>query len=566
VQAGNPEQARRDLEAALELLSKAPGDGTGPLGSMRLKLIEESAVLKATLSAGSPDRDGATEGIEGEAEGEEAPALVNPEEEPTTEPSQGDIGPPRETEIDPSEFDLPIVLNDSVKAYIQFFQTRKREVINRSFERAGRYLPMMREIFLEHGLPLDLVNLAHVESAFNYRAYSRAKAAGIWQFIKSTAHRFNMTVDGWVDQRRDPVVATRAAAAYLKELYAMFNESWPLALAAYNAGEQKVQRAIARQGTDDFWALRLPRETQLFVPAFMAIAIIAKHPERFGFTPPVERPWEVERAVVPGSIHLRSIAQAVGVSYDDLRDLNPALKRSMTPADRPSYEINVPRGSRELLLASLDQLPRTRLPEARVARSRHRVRRGETLERIARRYGTSVALLAEVNGIAPGERLRAGRLLRLPMATPAPAAVVAAAPRHPGNPRRVVTRDPATTAAAQVAVHIVRRGETLWGIARAYAVTPEELRKWNALGRRATLQPGQSLRVGTRQVVKAPSNGNTGLPNPRLARYEVKRGDTLWGIATAHGVSIEELRRWNDLRHRATLQPGQILRIGPSDT
>ncbi|MBI2903475.1 MAG: lytic transglycosylase domain-containing protein, partial [Candidatus Methylomirabilis oxyfera] len=282
IEVGDRAQAKRELEASIHILSKLPEAGN-PDGQ-RIKLIEETAALKAALSAASPDEDNQASEQEDEADTEESPDLVNPAEEPALESPE--IKPDSLSELDLSKFDVPIVLNEKVKAYIVFFQTEKKKLISEALDRSGRYLPMMREIFQEMGLPLDLVNLAYIESAFKYRAFSRAKAAGIWQFIKSTGRRYRLEINNWLDERRDPEKATRAAAAYLKELFGMF-DSWPLALASYNAGEQRVQRARVRQGTDDFWSLKLPRETQLFVPAFMAMTVIAKDPERYGFTPPV---------------------------------------------------------------------------------------------------------------------------------------------------------------------------------------------------------------------------------------------------------------------------------------
>lgn len=561
IQAGDRAQAQRELEASLALLSNIPETGT--LDGRRLKLIEETAALKAALSAAPSNQEGSVSSQEDESDTgttdtEESPDLVNPEEEPDLEASEdkGDSV----SEPDLSQFDVPIVLNEQVKAYIQFFQTRKWEVVNRGFQRAGRYLPMMRDVFREKGLPLDLVNLAHIESAFNYRAFSRAKASGLWQFIKATGKRYGMKISYYKDERRDPEIATRAAASYLSDLYRMF-DSWPLALAAYNAGENRVQRAIDRQGTKDFWSLKLPWETQLFVPAFMAITIISKNPERYGFSRPVEKEWEVERTMVPGAVRLREIARVIDVDPVVMRDLNPALLRGITPPGPLRHEVKLPPGKRSLLLANLGRLPRIRTTSA-VARS-YRVRRGDTLGEIASRYRTTPAFLAALNGMKVRDPLIVGKLLRLPQAK-APAKVVGASSAAPKFAATSASA-PRPSTALQSLVHIVRRGDTLWGIAKAYAVTPEELRRWNDLGRRDTLQPGWSLRVASRGAATASRQGGN-VARVQTAqtvrvRYLVKRGDTLSGIARAHDVSLEELRRWNDLTHRAKLRAGQQLTI-----
>jgi membrane-bound lytic murein transglycosylase D len=564
LQAGDRAKAKGELEASINILSKIPESATSD--GLRLKLIEDTAALRAALTATSQDGESEADEQDDEADTEETPDLVNPKEEPALESPP--IGPEAIAEPDLSKYDVPIELNEQVKAYIQFFQTqtRKRELIGRAFERSGRYLPMMRDIFKEQGLPQDLVNLAYIESAFNYRAFSRAKAMGIWQFIKSTAQRYRLKVTHHLDERRDPEKATRAAARYLKDLYGMFN-SWPLALAAYNAGEQKVQRAIDRQGTTDFWSLRLPRETQLFVPAFMAITIMAKDPQRYGFTPPTEKPWEVERVSVPGAIELHSIARVVNVPPDEIRELNAALMRGVTPPGSAQAEVLLPLGTKEVLLANLDQLPRSRSSDfaqgkrrqvVQTTGDRYRVRSGDTLGKIASRHRTSPTVLAGLNGMKVGDPLRVGVLLQLPQGKRSTGPAVASAPTP--RPSPVAALHSRAPAPARSPVHIVRRGDTLWGIAKAYAVTPEELRRWNDIKRSAKLQPGQPLRVGSQAVKTNGKNGGS-QKSTTAVRYKVKRGDTLWEVARAHDVTPEELRRWNDLAQRAKLRVGQELTI-----
>jgi len=557
VGAGDRAKAERELEASLQLLSKIPLVGT--LSGPGLKLVEETAALRAALSTVPAGGESLTD-EEDDGETEDTPGLVDPAEAPEIELPAIGFRPPSESDL--GEFDVPIVTNDKVRAYLEFFQTRKWEVINRGFQRSGRYLPMMREIFKEQGLPLDLINLAHIESAFNYRAYSRAKAAGIWQFIKGTATRYGMRVGYWLDERRDPEKATRAAAAYLKDLYAMF-QSWPLALAAYNAGENKVQRAIDRQGTTDFWALKLPKETQLFVPAFMAITIISKNPQRYGFAQPVEEAWETERVVVPGAVELRAIARSIGADPDLVRDLNPALLRGVTPVDRSKHEIKLTPGTRELLLANLHRLPRYQV--ASVPGPRYRVRRGDTLEKIASRHHTTPAVLAELNGISNSGAPKVGTVLRLPQKRRA--TKVVAAPAMSSNSGSAGASSAARAIpSARSPVYIVRRGDTIWGIAKAYAVTPEDLRRWNDLGGRAKIHPGQSLRIAGSSA-KAGRQADGGVvPGSTTVRYRVKRGDTLSNIAAAHGVTVADLKKWNDLRHQAKLLPGQIIRIAANDS
>jgi len=518
--AGDRGRAQRELETSIRILSQLPEAAT--LNALRLQLSEQTALLKAALAGSRPAEvvDGQIDEQKEEngADTEAAPGLVVSGEELNLAPSESEIT--SLSDLDLSDFDVPIELNEHVKAHILHYQTQKKRVMIRALERSGRYLPMMRQIFRDQGLPQDLVNLAYVESAFNYRAYSKAKASGLWQFIKATGNRYGMRVSHWLDERRDPEKATRGAAAYLKELYEMFH-SWPLALAAYNAGEQRVQRAIDTQGTTDFWSLRLPKETQLFVPAFMAVTIIAKDPARYGFTAPVEMPWEVERATVPGAIELRSVARVVGVSPELLRDLNPALTRGITPAHASDYEIVLPPSTKEILLANLDQLPRHSYREpAGAAGTRPPAARGKTKNK---------RMVASARGAGSTGRTVAGKK-------------VAASPRAGG--------------------YVVKRGDTLWKIARAYGVRPEELRQWNDLKPQTKLKPGRTLQV-VAQAAK--NNRETSREAPASAvtpvRYRVRRGDTLWEIARVHDVTPDELRRWNDLGRQTTLSVGQELKI-----
>jgi membrane-bound lytic murein transglycosylase D len=242
------------------------------------------------------------------------------------------------------------------------------------------------------------VNLAFVESEANPRATSHANAAGIWQFIPSTARLYGMRTSSWLDERRDPEKSTRAAAGYLEYLYARF-QSWPLALAAYNAGEAPVRSAIRRQRTRDFWTLHLPKETRHFVPSFMAMTLIARDPERYGFSPPPDEPYDTEHLHVAESTEIRRIAEAAGTSVKLLRELNPELMGSATPPDQPTYALRIPR---------------------RVRWISHTVRKGETLAVIAERYQVSVQVLREMNNLPDREAPRPGRVIFVPTVPTSP--------------------------------------------------------------------------------------------------------------------------------------------------
>jgi membrane-bound lytic murein transglycosylase D len=296
-----------------------------------------------------------------------------------------------------SEF--PIVLNPRVKLALKYLQTHRSSVIAQAFWRARRYAGMMRTIFREHGLPEELVNLAFVESDVNPRATSPAMAAGIWQFVPSTAQSYGMRTTAVLDERRDPEKSTRAAAEHLKSLYVRFR-AWPLALAAYNAGGATVQRAIDRQQTRDFWKLRLPSETRRFVPKFMAMTLIARDPNRYGFSPPPEEPHDTEFLLVNQPTAIGDIAAAAGTTVKHLRELNPELVGSTTPSDRPRYALRIPR---------------------RFTWVSHRVQDGETLATIARRYKVSPQILREANKLGQSDDPRVGRVILVP-AKPTPPA------------------------------------------------------------------------------------------------------------------------------------------------
>jgi len=274
-----------------------------------------------------------------------------------------------------------------------------------------------------------------VESGFNMHARSMARAVGPWQFIRGTAKLFGLKMTPYVDQRRDPELATRAAARYLRRLYDMFDGSWPLALAAYNSGEGTVQRAIRRQGTDDYWSLHLPRETQEYVPQFLAAMEIASDPERYGFDLPTDSPFRFDEVVLRGPVDLKLVSGISAIPFDDLKELNPMFVRHRAPAGADGTSIRVPKGKgdevQELLLTDYKPKPLTKSELREAARAQrlelryssrrhhhrrgntHLVRRGETLSQIGKRYGKSSAALARLNRLSDSGQLRAGQRLRI---------------------------------------------------------------------------------------------------------------------------------------------------------
>lgn len=384
-------------------------------------------------------------------------------------------------------YDVPIILNASVEAHIDYFNTRIRDKFELWLSRSGRYLPLMREIFRDNNLPEDLVFVALIESGFNPYAYSRARAVGPWQFMRGTGLKYGLRINEWIDERRDPVKSTHAAAAYLKDLYAMFH-SWPLALASYNAGEGRVGRAMKRSKADDFWDLRtthyLRPETRNYVPKFMAATIIAKNPEKYGFTLNYHDPLTFDEVTVDRPTDLRLIAKTAGVSYEAVKELNPELRQSVTPINYENYRLKLPFGTKAVFEENFATLPEWE----KSVWVKHTVRRGETLASIAQKFGTTPATIRDINHLKKST-IRIGATLLVPTgnrtaigdedsrASVSSAALVLEEPL--GSPKPLRYR--------------VKRGDTLWSIAKRFNTSIDHIRKWNGLGSKSDIRAGQRL-------------------------------------------------------------------------
>ena len=327
---------------------------------------------------------------------------------------------------DSTAYDVPIVLDPSVQGHIRFFNVSIRSRFEQWLIRLSQYRPLVDSIFSEFHLPSDLVYLSLVESGFNPHAYSRARAAGPWQFMKGTAKVYGLRVDSYVDERRDPVKSTVAAARYLRDLYDLFG-TWPLAMAAYNAGEGKVMRALHTAQAESFSDIAktrlIRRETKEYVPRFMAATIIAKNPDRYGFPQTDIRLHEFEEVVVQRPVHFKTLANLTGISYQDLKLLNPELRRDATPPDDAEYHLKVPVGTKDRVERLLDRAPthkfaplpvpikvrqvKTEPPEAG---HWYRVRVGDSLEKIAKRFKISVKALKNNNNLT-GPTIKVGSRL-----------------------------------------------------------------------------------------------------------------------------------------------------------
>jgi membrane-bound lytic murein transglycosylase D len=317
-------------------------------------------------------------------------------------------------------YNVPIVIDSSVQSHIRYFNTSIRNRFEQWLFRLSRYRPLVENIFTEFHLPSDLVFLSLVESGFNPYAYSRAKATGPWQFMKGTAKLYGLRVDAYVDERRDPIKSTVAAARYLRDLYDLFG-AWPLAMAAYNAGEGKVMRALHKAQAESFTDISktrlIRRETKEYVPRFMAATIIAKNPDRYGFPQEASAPHQFEEVIVTRPLHFHAIANATGVPYEELRLLNPELRRDATPPGDDAYLLKVPVGTKGKVEQLLDRVPTykfPRLPKSELASAGpsrwYKVRGGDTLEKVARRFRIPLKTLKTRNNLS-GPTIRPGDFL-----------------------------------------------------------------------------------------------------------------------------------------------------------
>ena len=447
-------------------------------------------------------------------------------------------------QVDPREFDIPVEVNASVEKWVTYFTGPGRKYYARWLARSSRYRPMMLRQLRAEGLPEDLVYLSMIESGYNAHAYSHAAAAGLWQFIPSTGTLYDLRIDWWVDERRDPEQSLGAAMAFLSELHGMFGD-WRLAWAGYNTGPGRVRRATSKAGSKDFWTLAagtyLHPETDNYVPKIMAAAIIGKHPERYGFTDvPYQDELVYDIASVDGSVELEVIARCAGTTVDVIKELNPALRRYATPPE--GYDVRVPVGTRDTFLAALAEVPASK----RVTVVYHKVKRGETLSKIGARYSTSVAAISAANNLQNVDRISVGMSLRIPRGGSA----VAVAPKAPTSRTR-------TKAAARPTVHVVRRGETLSAIAGRYGVTATQLRAWNRLRDASHIEVGQRIALsggsGTAETPKSPRS--------TAVTHVVQRGETLTAIAKRYQVSAGDLQAWNQIRNASQINVGQRLQV-----
>ena len=442
----------------------------------------------------------------------------------------------RQTAVAGNGRTIPLTDNKYVSNAIKVFQTRERKFFLSSYKRSGQYRDMIVEELRKAGLPEELSWLPLIESGFKVKALSRARALGPWQFIASTGYRYGLSRDQWIDERMDPVKSTQAAIGYLTALHNLFGD-WTTALASYNCGESAVLRAIRAQQVnylDDFWDLyeRLPRETAGYVPRFIATLKIVSDPAAYGFElPEPDPPLAYETVSVNRPVKLSGIGKRIEISEAELKGLNPELRHAATP--EREYELKVPAGKGTTVAAVIEEVPRWKPPKATYIV--HRVRSGETVSGIAKKYRTSIKSIARLNRMRSAHKIWPGQRLKIPVRGYSRSS--SSTPPPPALPKGKPVK------------YTVKRGDSLWRIASRFGITVSEIKSANGL---------KSDRLAVGQILTLSSG-----PPEGAKIYRVASGDTLSEIAGRHGMGLTSLLQLNRLARRSTIYPGQELWVIP---
>ncbi len=482
---------------------------------------------------------------------------------------------------DKATYDFPVVVNKQVTMYLKLFQTKQKRQLKRWLERSGKYQPMMEHELHTSGLPADLVYLAMIESGFNQRAYSRARAVGLWQFMKGTGRDYNLKVDRYVDERRDAEKSTRAAVAYLSDLYKQFGD-WHLAVAAYNAGPGKIRYGLKKYRVKTFWELAEKRylklETKRYVPKLIAAIMIAKEPEKYGFTDiKLHPPLAYDSLEVGPGLSLDAVAIISKGTKKEIQFLNQELKTGKTPLNRSKYMVKIPAGSSDVAAKNMSRLHGV----VSTGFKSHTIRNNETLSSICRKYKINKTTLLKVNNLRSG-KLVAGQRLRIPYNT---------VQYHllPENGQAIAySRD-------SLILHKIQKGETISKIAKRYNVPPEMIVNWNGLTSVHKIRAGQQLALyivrDTKKVQNTLLAANQKktytpetndqqsiennlivftavkkrMPDPTAAQeafhwYRVRAGDTLWTISRKFKTSPKKIKQWNNLKSNL-IHPGSRLKV-----
>jgi len=448
-------------------------------------------------------------------------------------------------------FELQREDNSRIQGELKWFVSHP-DYLDRVFTRAQRYLPHITNELDQRGLPLELALLPIVESAYDPFAYSHGRAAGLWQMIPGTAKRFGIKQNWWYDGRRDVVDSTRAALEYLEHLHTYNEGNWLNAIASYNSGEGNVRKAVRRNRAagkpDDFWSLRLSKETSAYVPRLLALVEIVRDPARFNVTlPTITDARQFVVTDINTQLDLALAAELAGVDVDTVYTFNPGYNRWSTDPQGP-HSLVLPVDVADDFSAALAEVPAS----DRVRWKRHKVREGEAISQIALKYHTTVASIRSANNLR-GNTIRAGHYLMIPVATKPLTAYSKSADAR-------LAKTQSRQRAANKVDHVVRSGESFWTISRKYKITTRQLSAWNGMAPGDTLPVGRKLVVWTNADVAPRTSPTTALGNTtRKLRYTVRNGDSLYLIANRFRVSISQLARWNKIDKNKILRPGQKL-------
>lgn len=481
-------------------------------------------------------------------------------------------------------FDFPVVMNNQVEMYLNLFQNSHRRSFANWLARSGKYLPFMEHELEKAGLPKDLVYLSMIESGYSQRAYSRARAVGLWQFMQATGKQYNLKIDSYIDQRVDPEKSTKAAVTYLRELYREFGD-WHLAVAAYNAGPGKIRNGLKRYKVDNFWDLAQHRylhlETKRYVPKLIAAIMIAREPEKYGFTNiAYEAPLTYDKIQVEPGMPLEAVAVISGTNVKEIKALNQELRRGKTPPNKVGYSVKIPAGSRTLAMSNLENLH----SYISTGYKTHTIKRGETIASVCSKYNLNATALLKVNNLR-SSRLKPGTSLRIPYPT------VKYQLLPDGDKSKLAAYND------NLILHKIKKGETISKIAKKYRVPQNMIVSWNGLKSVHSIRAGQQLALfiedankpssgkkrilasTSKLIVEQPAAGriaSTGSVPTLSAQkknlqdevsipsdynwYRVKDGDSLWTISRRFNISAESIREWNNLESNL-IHPGSKLII-----
>ena len=461
---------------------------------------------------------------------------------------------------------FPMIINKEIIHYIHYYQTTGRDFFKYALSRSERYIPMIKQIFQKIGLPNDLAYLAMVESGFSPTAYSYAGASGMWQFIPSTGRIFGLTINWWVDERRNPVESTYAAAEYLKDLFNKFG-SWYLAAAAYNAGELTIERALSVDPGGNFWSISqdrpylLPGQTRRYVPKIIAAAIIAKDPENFGFhNINYQKPIKFKQVKVPYSVSLYDLAKCIGVSEYELQQMNPELLRNVTPPDDPGFMLNIPANDYDKFLKNFKSIKRYEAKRPAIqytAYSRpanntvYTVEPGDTLMGIASKYGVSLGTIERYNGLNGYSILKVGEKITIP-----------------GIKASQKTYGKNNFSNSALSYIIVKQGMTLWSISQKFNIPINYIKNINRIngkdihvGEKIFLKGGSVNRIRYSYIKSGGNNYEAKKTNTGFLYYRVKFGDSLYGISAKFHDGVRNIMAENNIKNPNSIYPGELLKI-----